>query len=233
VIIDLHDPSQIPQNLRHRLEHYRQAFLQKDWLEQIEDAKGFEDIKEELANWLAGQHVRTYHCTRVPSLDYFAANELRALNRVEHQREFLEKFGSYFTAQERSDMQKAWDAYFRGIGERCRNGLVWVCASKGLVKSNGTERFFTYFGGEAIYWAIPPDSSAAQKLKTLGQPAVVEMVLPVADFAYTASPFSMAMLSYYHHSLNSSAHLYESEGYLKRNIRISEIVRTTALADFD
>ena len=64
-----------------------------------------------------------------------------------------------------------------------REGMLWFCLSRHLV-DDGTEKFFQYFGGEAIYWPFifdPKTKDIANLLEQIGEPVVVEVRLSVSN----------------------------------------------------
>jgi len=74
-------------------------------------------------------------------------------------------FGDLFTLNELEEMKSIWHSYFVEQRQRSyRDGLIWTCLSRSLVKTHGTETFFRFFGGEAIFMPLKENSTLAKNL---------------------------------------------------------------------
>ena len=163
------------------------------------------------------RQVQAYHCTREPSPGFFEAHGLRLTNLSDHQAEFLESHGHHFTQAERETVEAEWDRQFhRKTGSSgVRNGLIWMCLSRPGVPHDGTDKFFTYFGGEAIYWPFVSGQhpTIAAKLQSIGQPVVVELAVPAKD-RNCLQPLAHYVLSCHHHTLNPNIGIAAISGVL-------------------
>ena len=132
-------------------------------------------------------------------------------------------------------MQREWDGYFHQNtgGAVGRNGLIWICLSRPGVSDDGTDKFFTFFGGEAIYWPLVDGRypCIAEKLRTIGQPVVVELAVPAIDLHFF-QPLARYVLSCHHKRLKPTVDRPEAEARLKRQVLPSEIIRVTPRANF-
>lgn len=233
MIIDIQDCSVLPAHLVQGLLGHKAAFKRETYVENMYEISGFRGLAEGVDTWIRANHIRVYHCTKAPSLDFFRKHGLRLLDRKSHQGEFLVKYGNLFTDAEQRDMVESWDAYFPGTQDKVRNGRTYFCVSRNLVRSPGTERFLKFFGGEALYMPLAPESSSAMKLANIGIPAVVEVVLPGRDFVSPSYSFSLTMLSYFHQAINPFARIFDCEAHVVRNVEPREVTRVTSLSEFD
>ena len=74
--------------------------------------------------------------------------------------------------------------------------MLWFCLSNADVLSDGTERFFQYLGGEAIYMPLSRYEKLCAKLKSLGRAVVVEVALSPPELSvFSDVPFAIVSLS--------------------------------------
>ncbi|RZU02170.1 hypothetical protein [Rivibacter subsaxonicus] len=228
----LESPDALPAGLASRLVAHRALFRMHEFLDSVLEHTAVRAIADELEAHLSQQRIHGYHSTKEPVPGFFVARGLRPTDVETHQAEFLAAFGDRFTETELAEMKVAWHEYFvQGGQRRHRNGLVWACLSRSLAKTSGTETFYRYFGGEAVFMPLKNDSSVAAKLEAIGQPVVVEVSLPGAVLE-AQHPMAMAVLSHYHRTIRPDAHLYESEARLRQAVPAADVIRVTQLHEF-
>lgn len=225
----------LPAEFQQRLQPYHSVFKKFEFIDQVLATAGMADIEGALETFLRGPTVHTYHCTREPSPGFFEAHGLRLTNLSEHQAEFLENHGHLFTQAERESLATGWANYFhRGTGASgVRNDLIWMCLSRPGVPHDGTDKFFTYFGGEAIYWPFVSGQhpTIASKLQTIGQPVVVELALPGSEL-HCFQPLARFVLSCHHKRLNPDISRPRAEARFKRDVAPLEVLQVTPFASF-
>lgn len=228
----LESPDALPARLASRLATHKALFQMHEFLDSVLEHRDIRAIADELDAYLGQQRIHGYHCTKEPEPGFFASRGLRPTDVKTHQTEFLAMFGDRFSAAELAEMKAAWHGYFVEDGQsRHRNGLVWVCLSRALVKTAGTETFHRYFGGEAIFMPLKSKSTVAAKLETIGQPVVVEVSLP-GNVLKAGHPMGIAVLSHYHRTIRRDAHLYASEARLRQAVPAADVIRVTPLHEF-
>lgn len=222
----------LPSAIFERIEEHKQLFQHNEYLESVLEHSAVSAIAEDLENYLRQQRIIGYHCTKEPHEGFFAARGLRTTDVLAHQQEFLSMFGNRFTAEEIAEMESTWHSYFVEQRQRTyRDGLIWTCLSRSLVKTRGTETFFRFFGGEAIFMPLKESDTLAEKLESIGTPVVVEVVLP-GDSLTAYYPMSRAVLSQYHIRVNPNASLVQSEAKLPKSIPPEDVISVTPLKMF-
>ncbi|MCR4277563.1 MAG: hypothetical protein NUV85_00935 [Candidatus Berkelbacteria bacterium] len=202
-------------------------------MESLIELEPFRSIADDLEEFISQHSVIGYHCTKEPESGYFEMSGLRVLDRQRQQTEFLERFGHRFSEEELSQIQQDWNAFFPGQQDGCRNGTLWFCLAPDQVIDSGTERFFTYFGGEAVYAPITQRPSIEEKLRAIGNPVVVEVSIAPRELqTFSRVPFAINALSLFHRRLNPEAFVHGREGYLKRSVEPSEIIRVRPQPSF-
>ncbi len=230
--ICLESPDALPSEIVRQLAAHTELFRKNRHVERVLENRAVRTIADELNLYLSQRRILGYHCTKEPVSGFFEAHGLRRTDVRSHQLEFLEHFGARFSSIEIAEIKRAWEEYFEAGGQRkFRDGLVWACLSRSLVKSSGTHTFFKYFGGESIFMPLIHKKSIAEKLEAIGRPVVVEVSLP-GDGVNARYEMAMAILSLHHINIRSDAHLYESEAYLKRGLQPEEVLKVTPFEDF-
>jgi hypothetical protein len=222
----------LPAEFAAGLAGHRQLFRKHEFLDGVLENRSVRSIADDLEAYLKRQSIHGYHCTREPSPGFFEARGLRPTDVRVHQAEFLTMFADRFTADEVTEMKVAWEDYFERDGQaRLRDGLVWACLSRSLVKTSGTETFFRFFGGESIFMPLTENLSIASKLEVIGRPVVVEVALP-GDVLRAHYEMSLAVLSRHHATIRPDAYPYESEAHLRQTVPPADIIRVTPLSEF-
>ncbi|MFG6432562.1 hypothetical protein [Roseateles sp. LYH14W] len=229
--VKLEDPHSIPKALRQALNaHDREMRATRD-TESLIRGGPLDAIADALSEHLCAQRIHGYHCTREPEPGYFKRHGLRATNLRAHQDEFLHSLGHHFTDNEQSYMRKQWAAYFDAGQVKSREGKVWACLTRSLAVSHGTKPFFRAYGGEAIHMPLADDSSVIEKLKTLGEPVIVEVALP-GDAIRTYCDMAWCALNYHHRRINPDAYPMDSEAWLGSSVRQNDVLDVVKLQDF-
>ena len=231
MILDISNHEALPTEIRSELLQFEQMFQRETYVEALYDDGTFRALASRVEDWILEQDLRVYHCTRVKSIEHALNNGLRVLDRESHQREFLMDFGDQFSDDEKAFIDAQWSAYFTSQQDRCRNGRIFFCNSRYLIKDDGTAPFFEYYGGEAVFMPLK-GSPVSSKLRTFGVPAVVEFTLRASDVLVASHPLDKAILSHFHQSINPEALLFGSEGHIKRDVLPIEIIRVVELKHF-
>lgn len=231
----LESPDAISLALRRRLESYDPQFQRLEFFDDVRELPGMKDIEADLETQLRTQTVRAYHCTRESPHGYFKTQGLRLTDLREHQAEFLTDHGAIFTPAERQTLLDGWDGHFHQNQAilKARNNKVWMCLSRHSVEDGGTAKFFTYFGGEAIYWPFlgSAHEAIAEKLRNIGKPVVVELAVPATDLI-CFSGLARYVLTCHHRRLNPTAHREQAEAHIKRSVVAREVLEVTPRENF-
>lgn len=228
----LDSPDALPAEFVARLAGHQHLFRKHEFLDAVLENRSVRTIADDLNAYLRQRRIYGYHCTKEPSPGFFETRGLRSTDVHARQAEFLTMYGDRFTANEVAEMKAAWEDYFEGHGQRSmRDGLVWACLSRSLVKTSGTKTFFRFFGGESIFMPLMQHSLIVSKLEALGHPVVVEVALP-GDVLNARHEMSFAILSRHHATIRPDAHLYESEASLRQAVPPKDIIRVSPLSEF-
>lgn len=229
--LKLENPEAIPAALREALQEHDNLLRSTTWTDDLVHGGPLSSIAEALSDYLRGQRIYGYHCTREPGSGYFTRQGLRATNLREHQDEFLRTLGHLFTPEEQAYMRTRWAAYFDASQRRGREGRVWACLTRELAVSQGTEWFFKAYGGEAIHMPLAKDSPVLAKLMSIGEPVVVEVALP-GDQIRTCSDMAWCTLNYHHRRINPNAFPIESEACLSGSVPPADVLNVVPLRQF-
>jgi hypothetical protein len=228
----LDSPEALPAEFVVRLLDHQHLFQRHEFLEVVLENQSVCTIANDLEAYLNKQRIYGYHCTKEPSPRFFETRGLRPTDIQTHQAEFLATYGDKFTSNEITEIKASWEDYFEGHGQRrLRDGHVWACLSRSLVKTSGTKTFFRYFGGESIFMPLIQNSSIALKLEAIGRPVVVELTLP-GNILKAGYKISLAVLSRYHATIRPDSHSYESEAHFCQAVPPEDIIRVTPLSEF-
>ena len=210
-----------------KLECFESVFLRCVDVESLKEDQGLREVVDELEEYLRKQPICAYHCTREPAPGYFKQQGLRLTNLKAHQDEFLATFGHYFTASEVVELREAWDRHFvAGKQVKHREGMIWFCLTKETANSSGTDSFFKFFGGEAIFMPLKRHPTIADKLAKLGAPVVVSVRL----LAGTSTPhrsLAMPLVSAYHRTLRPDAQPWPAETYIRQPVDSHDVLAVT------
>jgi hypothetical protein len=102
---------------------------------------------------------------------------------------------------------------------------LWFCIDRQLVLHPGTESFFKYFGGEAVYFAFMEDPAIGLLLEQLGEAVVVEARIASKDLTvFQEFAFARTLVCYFARTINPEFHIEGREGYLSKSVEPTDIV---------
>lgn len=227
--LKLEDPAAIPVSIRSELAGYRDLFEANESIEEAARWGVLRHICERLEVHLRAQRIHGYHCTKEPAPGHFAKHGLRATNVAQQHTDFLAMHGHHFTDVEIAEIRRRWADWFAHDQQRLgREGMVWACLSRSLVRTSGTERFFRYFGGEVVYMPLTGDGSIFEaKLADIGAPMVVEVSIPGAEM--NTCMLGLCALGEYHVGIRNDARTHEVECFIRRDLLPEEVISVTPL----
>lgn len=222
----------LPAGLSNQLKNYHAAFEKTPSLEAVLQDTDIREIANELECHLKQQCILGYHCTREPFVGFYKARGLRLIDVRQHQTEFLDGFGDWFSPIEITQIEEAWQQYFERENKyNNRKDQIWACLTRPNPPHDGTENFFRYFGGEVIFMPLIKMPVILDKLTKIGCPVVVEIELP-ADELHINGSMSHVVLSRYHRTIRPDAYLSESEACFRKSVPPSKIICVTPLDQF-
>ncbi|WP_433456563.1 hypothetical protein ACQPXS_47225 (plasmid) [Streptomyces sp. CA-142005] len=183
LVVDADDPTTWPQPFA--------AFVQQRATEaDLEELDLYVDLplhehEDEARRMLAGHLVRVRHCTRL--LDHEAemirAQGLRPLDLALVHERLDQALERGLLTEEQHAMLARENSLTHGRWGR-RDGQVCLVLSTAPLEHNlpGVRRFFSFWGGEAIYWRYhETHPELAAVLSTIGRPALVTALLDLSD----------------------------------------------------
>lgn len=231
-ILRLEATQAIPAELLGRLESSRHLFERERFVENILREPVIADAVEELERYLALQWIHAYHCTKERHPGFFQSSGLRPTDVAQHQQEFLRDFGYLFTTDEVACLVSQWHDYFVREGQASlRQGRIWACLSRSLVKGPGTKDFVRLYGGEAVSMPFDSHPTIAPKLEQIGRPVVVEVAVLGGNLK-AMYPMSTALLSQHHQTIRGDAHPFKSEAVWRQPVPPGDVIAVTPLSDF-
>lgn len=226
--VRLDQPSTLPVALQERVATLRPIFKRHQWMDNVIETGVGSAVAAELESWLSGQRISGYHCTKEPRPGYYAEKGLRVLNLRDHIDEFLQAHAARMRSQLLKGFQDHY-AWWTKSDKGHREGMIWFCMSWHLVVNDGTDRFFKYFGGEALYWPFDDRTEDGQQylrfLESIGRGVVVEVAIPGQDLIYYKE-FGLArdVLSHAARAVNPEFQIDPLEGHLTRNVLPDEVI---------
>lgn len=222
-MLALDDLASIPEHIRDTLDAHRHIVAQVQYFEHLLNTPPLKAAAASLDAIISTGHVRAYHCTKELKAGVLASSGLRTLALDEHIAEFL-TYVSRAAPNLESQFRTALDRWRLRPDTKYREGKVWFCLTRDLV-SDGTEDFFTYFGGEALYRALPRGDRCLAFLASLGRPVVVEVLVPARDLhVFLQFPYARPLITRYAQTINPTFYREDVEGYLIRSVEAHEVV---------
>jgi hypothetical protein len=232
----LDDPSTWPDHLNARLNQSNVIKLiqQNKWMDELVRHVLLRTILEEIEDYVAANPLAVYHCTKQLSERPYSVSGLRVLNFEEHHNDIRDQLRNHelVTPSLFQKIDKGltdWEKNHTGTREK----MLWFCVDRQLVFDQGTESFFKYFGGEAVYFPFMDDPEVAQLLEQLGEPVVVEAQISSRDLkVFQEFAFARTLVSYFAKSVNDEFMIEGREGFLSRGVEPSDIVVVYAHDEF-
>jgi hypothetical protein len=202
----------------------RPFFERARYFSHLLEDREIRDAAEELNSLIAISHVRGYHCTKELEPGLIQSRGIRPLSINEHLDEFLAFVGT--TAPHLTDnFVRTYESWRVNDEMEGREGRIWFCLSRDFLSNGGTEGFFRYYGGEALYWPFDEGSPCLAFLESLGRPVVVEVVVPADAFITSIElPFARTLLGHHARRLNSAFQVEPLEAPMNRSVMPTEVL---------
>jgi len=221
----------IPRAIRSRLDANRDRLSSVQYFDHLLQWPELKSAAADLDSIIRGSKVLAYHCTKELQPGLIASSGLRTLSLETHIADFIAHVARVAPDLE-SDFRAGLDRWLQRRETRYREGQVWFCLTRDLV-SDGTEDFFTYYGGEALYRAFPESDRCRSFLASLGRAVVVEVSIP-ADELRLVPTFACArpLITRYARTFNPTFELEDLEGHLLRPVAPSEVLQVHEAPEF-
>lgn len=146
---------------------------QNPWLWEQEQAI------EKISILLESTTLRGWHCTRLTKseIEHITKNgmQLPNLKMLEDRISRLQAEGKIYDRIAKEIKNKNY------ADETSRKDKIWFCFfSPRLAHQSGLEKFFRYWGGEALYRAHQEDLETKNILMNIGQPCLIEVDVPIS-----------------------------------------------------
>lgn len=228
----LDDPRCIPDDILSILRANHHVIQRARYFDRLIEMPALRAAAAELNTVVRAGHVRAYHCTKELHPGTFATGGLRTLSIERHISEMLALISRTAPDLE-NDFRRAFHRRRAEFDMQYREGQIWFCLTRDLVVDEGTEDFFTYYGGEAIYRALSNGDRCLSVLASLGRPVVVEAAVPGSEMTISIElPFARALIGHYAQTINATFQPEGVEGYLRRSVSPSEILRVHERNEF-
>jgi hypothetical protein len=226
LIID--DPSTWPDRVKELLDRDEVVELlrQNDYMDELYRHPSLRPVLEEIEEYIAKTPLAAYHCTKQLPERPYSTTGLRVLDFGQHHSEVRELFRTHKEVSpalfKRIDAGLAdWRKHHTGRREK----MLWLCVDRSMVFDHGTESFFKYFGGEAVYFAFMKDPEVGPLLERIGEPVVVEVRISSRDLqVFEELAFARTLASHFASSVNPEFFIEGREGYLSKGIEPKDVV---------
>ncbi|WP_061209493.1 hypothetical protein [Leptospira borgpetersenii] len=201
--------------------------INRSSIEQIQKKPLIVEIFREVDRFSQENGVIGFHCTKEIQSRPYNEFGLRILDMKLHHMEFIEYLKTEMSlANDKIVYIKEKLDYFRMQETGRREGLLWFCLNRSLVKSKGTEGFFEYYGGEAINFWYRSDPIIGHLCKKIGRAVVVEALINISQLTiYSEYGLGKCLVSNYAHALNKKFQITHLQGHVKSNISCASIIK--------
>lgn len=141
-----------------------------------------EQAVSEVLKLLQSTTMRGWHCTRLTQseVEHITQNgmQLPNLQMLKNRISRLQADG-IISAPVATRLKTENEA-----DDSCRKNMIWFCFSLETLKFQwGIERFFRYWGGEALYNSHEKDPETQKILMKIGHPCLIEVNVPISALA--------------------------------------------------
>ncbi|HDS1082895.1 hypothetical protein B9Y76_19820 [Stenotrophomonas maltophilia] len=223
--LDLSQPATWPGELREVLNELRPVF--RSWELDLADraAPAFDAAIRTLGEALMPHAMRGYHFTRLTEEEagHIRENGLEVLSPGLLERRIAAQVTRGELAEDHAQRLLANNQ----VRDRNRSGKAWFCFYPAHeAREYGVRSLLGHWGGEALYNFNAEDPKLGRVLKSLGSPALVEAVVPVAFLSTTNGlAKAVARLDLIHQGVRSSEYPDKFEDYSTQALEASMVRR--------
>lgn len=237
------DIDALPEEIREALSTPELAdlFGQYQYYESIKDFWILRPALDLIAQYSQENGLAVYHCAKELFPGKFVTEGLRVLAQQRHVDEFLwyaEK-DSLLDERERAEIEpiiRTWRDETHHV--EGREGTLHFVHSRQEVGDFGAQKFFRYYGGEALYWPFGPwrpdaDHWFLRRLESIGVPVVVEAkVAPSALITGSDNNGADIVISYFARSVNPNFEPHHPFCFTQESVPPDQIMSVTSLESF-
>jgi hypothetical protein len=216
-------------------------FNQYQYYESIEGSWLLKPAIDLIAQYSKKNGLAVYHCTKELFPGKFASEGLRVLDHQRHVDEFLH----YTTKEglldesERKEIEPILRTWRDGTAHvQARDGTLHLLHSRQEVSAWGAEKFFRYYGGEALYWPFGPwrpdaDHWFLRLLESIGMSVVVEASVAPSDLITGSDNFGAdVVIAHFARSVNPEFQLWHPFCFTRKRVPPEQIMSVTTLESF-
>lgn len=220
----------IPDSIRADLARHEDEFIRARGAEDIEDEPWCAELANEMQRIAERRDVVAFHCCREAEPDEIVSRGLRVLegNGDAHRAQFLTRFGDRFTPEQRGQMQRKFlEVWGDGRYARGRENKLCFAFAHPRHWGPGCEDLLNFYGGESIYRTFGRDGPIADKLRSIGAPAVVHFRIPVGTVqTWMGALFAgRTALWAWHRRLRGDICGYWAEGYSYKSVAPENVLK--------
>jgi hypothetical protein len=227
-VLVLDDPTTWPRHLTDQLNQpaVLEVLRRRRYAEELVDEPAVRPILAEVEQYAYSVPLAAYHCTKQLADRPYTVTGLRPLNFEQHHaelRDLLRSRPEVSPTLFRKIDAGLTDWRMRHTGRREK--MLWFCVDRPLVLDRGTELFFKYFGGEAVYFGFMSDPEVLSVLESVGEPVVVEARVSSEDLkVFQELALGRTLVSYFARSVNPRFYIDHREGYIPKAVPPADIV---------
>ena len=205
-----------------------------NYIDHIADHPDILHIFRRVEDYVKKSDVIGYHCTKELPTKPFLETGLRTLSFPLHHEDFRSIVKTHKDVDENlyqhidSELSN-WENNHTGF----RENQLWFCMTRDLVLQSGTDKFFQYYGGEAVYLPFLNDEQVKPILESVGEPVVVEVKISNSNFTvFKEWAFGRELVSCFAITHNPDFFIEGLEGYVCENISPEEIIAVHPYDEF-
>lgn len=232
----------LPLSLRNSLDqpHLVALFSRHRCYDEIRDDPILRRLVKEIAEFAREDGLVVYHCSKELLPGKYSAEGLRVLHQECHVDEFLliARDRALLTEKQIEEIEPTLRRWRDGsAGHESREGTLHLLHGREEALNWGTQKFFEFYGGEALYWPFGPWSTGEPHwflkiLQGIGDPVVVEARVDPRDLISGSDSFGADVaVSYFAREVNREFEPYSRFCLTKRRIPPKDVVAVVPLSE--
>lgn len=238
-----HSKESLPKALRDSLNdpHLVELFTRHRSYEEIRDDPILRRVVRQIGEFADKNGLVVFHCSKELFPGKYLAEGLRVLNQERHVDEFLAlaRDGALLTEEQIRAIEPTLRRWRDGSpGHESREGTLHLLHGREEALDRGAQKFFTYYGGEALYWPFGPWEPGEPHwflkiLERIGEPVVVEARVDPKNLISGSDSFGADVaVSYFGREVNPEFEPWGRFCLTKNSISPTDVITVVPLSEF-
>ncbi|QES93110.1 hypothetical protein F0358_10530 [Empedobacter brevis] len=225
-IVNLETLEGVPSDIDKRICDLENYFLKYEVFEEYENISEVLNLNNDINKFCNDKFIVGFHYSNtIP--EKIISLGLISRNGEEIRKTFIDEYSHIFTSDEIKIINRNWELYYDEFQSNVRNKKIYFNFTLNSLYNKESDKLLKYYGGEQIFMGLLNEPHLLEKLTSIGQPLIIEVLLKTNEIkTIRKSPWGRILISTYHKRFNRNNNNIlreDQDGYTLHKIKPTRI----------